>query len=195
MKTIKNIVTLFFFIFLVNSINCHKKPPLFKCEHNEEDEKNPLPNVVIEPSIKQKEAYKRIGHLFPKVDLPKERGGGKGTVITWMQTRTVKCPNPACQCNMPLIKSFTVVKDKKKPYYIEPIIEGRRIRYDVRSGTTKRKATVNRKGATCLFCNSPVDFEYIREDNPLPNSTTLKAYTKADFLKEVFISDEDFEDR
>lgn len=35
--------------------------------------------------------------------------------------------------------------------------------------------------------------EYIREDNPLPNSTTLKAYTKADFLKEVFISDEDFE--
>ena len=59
MKNIKNIVTLFFFIFLVNSINCHKKPPLFKCEHNEEDEKNPLPNVVIEPSIKQKEAYKR----------------------------------------------------------------------------------------------------------------------------------------
>lgn len=112
----------------------------------------------------EKEAYKRIGHLFPKVDLPKERGGGKGTVITWMQTRTVKCPNPACQCNMPLIKSFTVVKDKKKPYYIEPIIEGRRIRYDVRSGTTKRKATVNRKGATCLFCNSPVDFEYIREE-------------------------------
>jgi putative DNA methylase len=29
------------------------------------------------------EAFKRIGHLYPQVDLPEEYGGGKATVIAW----------------------------------------------------------------------------------------------------------------
>lgn len=44
----------------------------------------------------REEAFKRIGHLYPQVDLPKEQGGGKATVIAWLWSRTVKCPNPAC---------------------------------------------------------------------------------------------------
>ena len=42
------------------------------------------------------EAEKRIGHLYPKVKLPKEHGGGEAIVIAWIWVRTVKCPNPAC---------------------------------------------------------------------------------------------------
>ena len=42
------------------------------------------------------EAEKRIGHLYPKVSLPSEKGGGKAIVIAWLWARTVKCPNPAC---------------------------------------------------------------------------------------------------
>ena len=30
------------------------------------------------------EAEKRIGHLYPKVKIPKEQGGGKATVIAWV---------------------------------------------------------------------------------------------------------------
>ncbi|RLB81243.1 MAG: hypothetical protein DRH15_06875, partial [Deltaproteobacteria bacterium] len=41
------------------------------------------------------EAEKRIGHLYPKVRLPKEQGGGQATVIAWLWARTVRCPNPA----------------------------------------------------------------------------------------------------
>jgi putative DNA methylase len=37
------------------------------------------------------EAYKRIGHLYPKVTLPKEHGGGEATVIAWLWTRTITC--------------------------------------------------------------------------------------------------------
>src|SRR5579883_3001105 len=51
------------------------------------------------------EAWKRIGHLYPKVTLPKEYGGGEATVIAWIWARTVKCPNPACRTQMPLIRS------------------------------------------------------------------------------------------
>ena len=45
----------------------------------------------------RKEAFNRIGHLYPKVKLPQALGGGESTVIAWIWARTVKCPNPA-QC-------------------------------------------------------------------------------------------------
>ena len=52
------------------------------------------------------EAEKRIGHLYAKVRLPKDQGGGEATVIAWLWARTVKCPNPACGAQMPLVRSF-----------------------------------------------------------------------------------------
>ena len=45
------------------------------------------------------EAIKRIGHLYPKVKLPKEYGGAEATVLTWLWARTVKCPNPSLRSN------------------------------------------------------------------------------------------------
>ena len=32
-------------------------------------------------------ALERIGHLYPKVELPKENGGGEATVIAWLWAR------------------------------------------------------------------------------------------------------------
>ncbi|MEL6945532.1 MAG: DUF1156 domain-containing protein, partial [Bacteroidota bacterium] len=37
------------------------------------------------------EAEKRIGHLYPKIQLLEEQGGGEATVIAWLWARTVKC--------------------------------------------------------------------------------------------------------
>lgn len=68
----------------------------------------------------KQEAYKRIGHLYPKVKVPQEQGGGEATVIAWIWARTVKCPNPACGCEMPLASSFTLSKKKGKEVYIKP---------------------------------------------------------------------------
>src|SRR5262249_20123326 len=48
------------------------------------------------------EAIKRVGHLYPRVKLPKEHGGSEATVLAWLYCRTVKCPNPACGAMMPL---------------------------------------------------------------------------------------------
>ncbi len=60
------------------------------------------------------EAEKRIGHLYPRVTLPKEYGGGEATVIAWLWTRTVTCPNPACSAKMPLVRSFYLSTKKGK---------------------------------------------------------------------------------
>lgn len=51
----------------------------------------------------KQEAFKHIGYLYPKVKVPREQGGGEATVISWIWARTVKCPNPACGCEMPLV--------------------------------------------------------------------------------------------
>src|SRR5260221_8823469 len=69
------------------------------------------------------EAWKRIGHLYPKVYLPKEQGGGEATVIAWLWARTVKCPNPACGAQMPLVRSFLLSKKNGKEIYIEPKVD------------------------------------------------------------------------
>jgi putative DNA methylase len=114
----------------------------------------------------KQEAFKRIGHLYPKVKVPKEQGGGEATVIAWIWARTVKCPNPACGCEMPLVRSFTLSKKKGHEAWVEPHFENGTVRYEVHNGgKPKLEGTVNRQGAVCACCGAPVDFSYIREES------------------------------
>ena len=112
----------------------------------------------------KQEAYKRIGHLYPKVKVPQAQGGGEATVIAWIWARTVKCPNPACGCEMPLVRSFTLSKKKGKEAYIDPVFDGERFTYQVKYGKVKDKGTVARTGAYCAACNTNVPLDYIRDE-------------------------------
>jgi len=105
----------------------------------------------------KKEAFKRIGHLYPKVK--------NNVVNTYLWARTVKCPNPACGCNMPLIKSY--VLNKGKNIWIKPEVSGTEIKYSIQHGKiTTVDGTVGQKinGARCVCCSQPVGFEYIRQE-------------------------------
>ncbi|MBU2601804.1 MAG: DUF1156 domain-containing protein [Actinobacteria bacterium] len=113
------------------------------------------------------EAEKRIGHLYPKVSLPKEYGGGEATVIAWLWARTVKCPNPACGAEMPLVRSFALSTKKSKQAWVEPIVDqaAKTVRFEVRMGEgVPREGTVNRRGARCIVCDSPVPFSHVRAE-------------------------------
>ena len=112
----------------------------------------------------KEEAFRRIGHLYPQVDVPKEQGGGKATVIAWIWARTVKCPNPACGRTAPLVRSFDLSKKKGKEWHIKPIAEGGELHFEVKPGKSDRDGTVNRKGATCIHCGAPIDFGYMRTE-------------------------------
>ena len=110
------------------------------------------------------EAFRRIGHLYPKVKVPVDRGGGEATVIAWIWARTVKCPNPACGHETILVRSFDLSKKKDKEWHVGPICENGKIRFEVRPGKSEREGTVNRRGATCVHCGSPIDFKYVRNE-------------------------------
>jgi len=88
----------------------------------------------------REEAYKRIGHLYPKIQVTNEMvaerpdlkpyEGEELTVIAWLWTRTVKCPNPACGCDMPLLSSMVLSSKKGKEAYVIPV-EGRDLKFQV----------------------------------------------------------------
>jgi putative DNA methylase len=81
------------------------------------------------------EAEKRIGHLYPKIEITAEMAqerpdlkpyeGRKLTVIAWLWARTVKSPNPAFnQVDVPLASTFMLSTKPGKEAYVEPVIDG-----------------------------------------------------------------------
>ncbi len=109
----------------------------------------------------KEEAWKRIGHLYPTV---RDTQGNERTVIAWIWARTVKCPNPACGVQMPLVKSFTLSKKKGKEFQVVPELKDGKLEYRVMPGSSKLDGTVDRNGARCIACGQPVGLEYIRSE-------------------------------
>lgn len=97
----------------------------------------------------RKMAWQRIGHLYPQVDLPNEHGGGKGTVIAWIWTRTVPSPDPAfSDVQVPIASSFLLRAKSGKEAWVEPIIDkqAKTISYRIRHGGTKAELAAAKNG-------------------------------------------------
>ena len=97
-------------------------------------------------------AFELIGKHYPKAQGM--------TVIAWLWARTVPCSNPACLCQMPLVHSFKL--STKQKTFVQPVVEGKTVRFEVRTGDDAPEGTVNRNGATCIFCGSNVKLEHVR---------------------------------
>ncbi len=126
------------------------------------------------------EAEKRIGHLYPKIEVTAEMAaerpdleryvGRKLTVIAWLWARTVRSPNPAfADIEVPLASTFILSKKKNKEAYVKPVIENGGYRFTVKAGTppessTKGTTVGKRKGFSCLISGAPVTYDYIRAE-------------------------------
>ena len=114
----------------------------------------------------KQEAFRRIGHLYPKV---KDEQGKERTVIAWIWARTVKCPNPACGCEMPLAGSFELSKKKGKEACVIPQFdyEQKKITYKVRTGKGEiPEAGKTSRGAKfkCIMCGEATTPDYIKSE-------------------------------
>ena len=128
------------------------------------------------------EAEKRIGHLYPKVEVTPEMvrerpdlkayEGRKLTVIAWLWARTVKSPNPAfADVDVPLASTFMLSTKKGKEAYVEPVIEGRGYEFTVKVGApadadTAKAGTKLSRGANfrCLMSGTPIAGDYIKAE-------------------------------
>ena len=126
------------------------------------------------------EAEKRIGHLYPKIEVTTEMAqerpdlkpyvGRKLTVIAWLWARTVKSPNPAfAEVDVPLASTFMLSTKKGKEAYIEPVIEDGDYRFTVKVGTPPDEAkngTKLARGANfqCVMSKLPIAGDYIKAE-------------------------------
>ena len=129
------------------------------------------------------EAERRIGYLYPKVEVTEEMimerpdlgryKGRKLTVIAWLWARTVKSPNPAfADVAVPLASTFMLSTKKGKEAYVEPVVEGRGYRFTVKVGKPKDAEAAKRgtkSGGSgsiflCLMSGTPMPFEYLRPE-------------------------------
>ena len=127
----------------------------------------------------REEAEKRIGHLYPEVEITekmvaerpdlKRYKGRKLTVIAWLWARTVKSPNPAfADVEVPLASTFMLSAKKGKEAYVEPVIENRGYRFTVKVGeppdaAATKTGTKLSRGANfrCLMSGTPIAPVYI----------------------------------
>jgi len=125
------------------------------------------------------EAEKRIGHLYPKIEITaamaEERQdltkyvGRKLTVIAWLWARTVKSPNPAfAGVDVPLASTFMLSTKAGKEAYVEPVIEDGGYRFTVKVGKSKnaeaaKSGTKLSRGANfqCLMSGTPIASSHI----------------------------------
>ncbi len=123
------------------------------------------------------EAEKRIGHLYPKIEITEEMAseradlkplvGQKLTVIAWLWARTVKSPNPAySHVDVPLVSSFVLCGKAGREAYVEPVIQEDKYKFNViinKPPISAKNGTKLSRGANfkCLLSDSPIEPKYI----------------------------------
>ena len=127
------------------------------------------------------EAEKRIGKLYPKVEVTAEMAkdrsdlkpyvGKSLTVIAWLWARTVKSPNPAfAQVDVPLASTFMLSTKAGKEAYVEPVIEKGDYRFTVKVGKSKNAegakngTKLSRANFGCLMSGTPISGDYIKSE-------------------------------
>jgi len=133
----------------------------------------------------REEAHKRIGHLYPQVEITTEMAkarpdlkqyvGQKLTVIAWLWARTVRSPNPAySSVQVPLASTFLLSTKAGKEAWVEPVVEGSSYRFEVQVADGKRKPPTSAKGGTkaggrgatfrCLLSDTAIGGDYIKAE-------------------------------
>ncbi|MBY3383070.1 DUF1156 domain-containing protein [Rhizobium laguerreae] len=122
----------------------------------------------------REKAWERIGYLYPQVDLPKDMGRGKATVIAWIWARTVPSPDPAfADVQVPIASSFLLNSKAGNEAWIEPIVDklAKTITYRIRKGGTAAELAVAKDGTKagrganfrCILSDTAITPDYVKK--------------------------------
>jgi len=96
-----------------------------------------------------------IRQFYPKISKELEP-------LTYFWCKKIKCPNPKCGKDIPLIEIFWLLKNKNQQIALFPFKDKNQVKFKIvgtdyekfPSGFDPSNGTVNNAIATCLFCNS-----------------------------------------
>lgn len=124
--------------------------------------------------IIRERALANVGSLYPKVSLPKEKGGGEANAIAWIWAHTVASPNPAAGGkHVPLISTYWLSTKTGSETWLKPIVDKHAGTYafKVRTGTPTERRTISEgtkigRGAKfrCLLTSEPISDAHIKSE-------------------------------
>lgn len=104
---------------------------------------------------------KKVGHLYPS-----DENGNIPIAYYW--ARTAKCSNPSCGAEVPLLKQFYLANTNKKKVYLNPIIKGTDIQFEIKEGKYDDNVMPgwnNRGNLTCPCCGSVTAVSAVKEQS------------------------------
>jgi adenine-specific DNA methylase len=102
-------------------------------------------------------AEKEIGQYYPEVN------GKKPIAYYWTHVGT--CSNPSCRAEVPLLKQFYLVNKPGKKIYLNPIIDGNKIDFEIETGEYILDGWNNRGNLKCPCCGNTTDVKQIKEQS------------------------------
>ncbi|RLF38222.1 MAG: DNA methylase, partial [Thermoplasmata archaeon] len=116
------------------------------------------------------EAKKEIGGFYPP-DKSGYFGEGEGAIpVGYIWARTIKCENPSCNAEIPLMRQFWLAKKSNKKVALYPYVEGKEVKFKIvgdgyekmPSGFDPSKGTVKGAVATCPVCGHVIEAKNVR---------------------------------
>jgi adenine-specific DNA methylase len=118
-------------------------------------------DVEYYANVLLKKAEKEVQHLYPADDK-----GNRPLVYYW--ARVARCSNPACKAEIPLLKQFYLSKRRSATenqyIYLNPIIEGKNIEFEIKKGKCDIDGWNQRTNITCPVCGNVTDTKTLKSE-------------------------------
>lgn len=92
-------------------------------------------------SILRNLACDKLSSYYPSVTT---ESGKYYPAYSWIWVRTLKCPNPACGCQIPFATHYSLSKLKNREYWADPLIEGNKISFSIKRGECPKERETNK---------------------------------------------------
>ncbi len=102
------------------------------------------------------ETEKEVGFLYPA-----DEKGNKPVAYYW--ARVGKCNNPSCRAEVPLLGRFYLANTKTKQVYLKPIIKGKTIDFEIKTGDCAENGWMSRGNLQCPVCGNITDVNTLKE--------------------------------
>ncbi len=99
-----------------------------------------------------------IGHYYPE-----DKDGYKPIAYYWARVGT--CANPSCGAEVPLLRGFYLVNKGDKKVYLNPVIDGIDISFEIKNGHYTAEGWVKRGNLTCPCCTQVTSVSNIKEQS------------------------------
>ena len=118
-------------------------------------------DVEFYAGLLQKKAEAATGDFYPT-------DSNNSTPIAYYWAKVGTCSNPSCGAEVPLLRQFYLAKTKNKSVYLNPIIKGSQIEFEIKQGRYAEAALGrwnNRGNLVCPCCQSVTDVNTIKKES------------------------------